>query len=107
MRNIKRSEFLVISTSFAIFDRRDSYLHFLQTEGRTKRGRQKGGDSANVQDGGSDGQGQTDRQDNEMESKFTPVDGQTCTWTAGRQGVGKATWISELKGFSLIPEWVS
>lgn len=29
---------MVISTSFAIFDRRDSYLHFLQTEGRTKRG---------------------------------------------------------------------
>lgn len=42
-----------------------------------------------------------------MKSKFTPVDGQTCTWTVGRQGVGNATWISELKGSSLIPEWVS
>lgn len=34
--------------------------------------------SANVQDGETDGQGQTARWDNEMESKFTTGDGQTA-----------------------------
>lgn len=34
--------------------------------------------SANAQDGGTDRQGQTARQDNELESKLTIGDGQTA-----------------------------